>query len=79
MAEFSKLVKHSNESAGMNLLPYLPTNADPTAGSQYNAATISGIVFGIFMALLALYSIWQYSRQYSGRFCSAISRRSRTG
>ena len=38
----------------------------PASASEYNAATISSIVFGIFMALLKLYMIWQNRFQYSG-------------
>jgi hypothetical protein len=64
MAELTKIVKYSNETGDIALQPYPSTNIDPAAGNEYDAATISGIVFGIFMALLALYSIWQYSRQY---------------
>jgi hypothetical protein len=67
MAPFATTVRHSNETAGITTQPYPLTNIDPSAGSEYNAATVSGIVFGIFMALLALYSIWQYGRQYTGR------------
>jgi hypothetical protein len=73
MVELAGSVRYSNESGGINFQPYPPTNTDPAAGSEYNAATISGVVFGIFMALLALYSIWQYSRQYTGGLCLANS------
>jgi hypothetical protein len=73
MATFAKIVKYSNESVGITTQPYPPINADPSAGSEYDAATISGIVFGIFMGLLALYSIWQYGRQYTGKICPANS------
>lgn len=67
MIEVSKIVKYNNETEGIAFQPFPPTNADLAAGSEYDAATISGIVFGIFMALLAIYSIWQYSRQYTGK------------
>jgi hypothetical protein len=67
MTELAKIVKYSNESGGLNFQPFPLTDTDPTAGNEYDAATISSIAFGIFMALLALYSIWQYSRQYTGR------------
>ena len=33
---------------------------------DYDAATVSGIVFGIFMALLTLYTLWQQIRQRKG-------------
>ncbi len=66
MASLTKIVKYSNENASMNLHPFPTTNTDPEAGNEYNAATISGIVFGIFMALLAIYTIRQYGRQYTG-------------
>lgn len=67
MAELAKIVKYSNETGGIAFQPYPSTSIDPAAGSEYDAATISGIVFGIFMTLLALYNIWQYSRQYTSR------------
>jgi hypothetical protein len=41
------------------VLPIPLTFKDPTASNDYNAATISSLVFGIFMALLTLYMIWQ--------------------
>jgi hypothetical protein len=39
---------------------FLKTNLAP--GSQYNAQTISSLVFGIFMALLAIYAAFRHFR-----------------
>jgi hypothetical protein len=52
--------RYINNTTGINnLFPIPVIYADSTATSDYNAATISSIVFGIFMALLTLYMIWQ--------------------
>jgi hypothetical protein len=49
---------HTNPGISVALPgPFIYT--DPAAASEYNAATISSIAFGIFMALLTLYMIWQ--------------------
>lgn len=79
MARLAKEVKYGNESTNAHLQAYPPTNPDPLAGSEYNATTVSGMVFGIFMALLALYGIWQYGRQYTGKLYTAIPREQRQG
>ncbi len=37
------------------------------AASVYNASTVSSIVFGIFMALLTLFMIWQNSHYVNSK------------
>lgn len=52
--------RYINNTVGIDyLIPSPVIFADPTAASDYNAATISGIVFGIFSVLLTIYMIWQ--------------------
>jgi uncharacterized membrane protein YfcA len=72
MAGRMRSVGNSNETGGTYLQLYPPINTGSAVGSEYDAATVSSIVFGIFMALLALYTIWQYSRQYNGNFHMSI-------
>jgi hypothetical protein len=56
-----------NNTGGIyNLIPGPVIYVDPAAVNDYNAATISSLVFGIFMALLTLYMIWQNGVQCSG-------------
>lgn len=61
MMDSPNAASYSNHTnSGFNIIilsPFAYTN--PTAASEYDAATISSIVFGIFMALLASYKIWQ--------------------
>jgi hypothetical protein len=46
--------------------PFTYTN--PTTASEYDTATISSVVFGIFMAPLTLYMIWQNGVQCIGAY-----------
>jgi hypothetical protein len=57
---------NSTGSGVTNIIPSPVTYTDPTAASEYNAATVSSIVFGIFMAFLTLYTIWQNGVRYMG-------------
>jgi hypothetical protein len=50
-------------------IPFLPSPlpySDPAAANEYDAATVSSMVFGIFMALLTLYMFWQQCKQWKG-------------
>lgn len=61
----------NNTYPGFNIIIPSPfTYTNPTAVSEYDAATISSIVFGIFMALLTLYMIWQNGIQCIGAYDS---------
>jgi hypothetical protein len=61
------LTDHQNPIRNLTTLPSPIFYFDPAAANEYNAATISGIVFGIFMALVTIYTIWRNSRQLRGK------------
>jgi len=55
----------NDTSYGINILfPTLPTYTDPAAVSEYDAATLRSIVFGIFMALATFHKIRQNGIKY---------------
>lgn len=59
----------SNISSGINIIIPSPfTYTNPTAASQYDATTVSSIVFGIFMALVAIYDICKNGNQWNGAY-----------
>jgi hypothetical protein len=66
----TKIAKYSNRTnlGTINVFPTFLTYTDPTATSEYGAAKISGIVIGIFAALLILYGIWQNGGQCIGQY-----------
>jgi len=69
MVEVLRIAKRINiqyDIGNNTILPSPVIYSDQAATNEYNAATISGIVFGIFMALLALYTIWHNSLQFKG-------------
>jgi hypothetical protein len=58
--------RYNNISTSINSpLPVPLEYSNATAANEYNAATVSSIVFGIFMALLTLYMIYQNGIQCS--------------
>jgi hypothetical protein len=60
MAEKDHLTRETTSLSGTYTeFPHPAMAADSGAASEYNAATISSIVFGVFMALLTVYMIWQ--------------------
>lgn len=48
-------------------------NVNPAAASQYNVSTIDGIVFGILITLLSLYTAFRHRHCYSGMTDARIS------
>lgn len=68
MAEIAKNTINLSHTGNTTFLPNPLPYADLAATKEYDAATISSIVFGIFMALLTLYTIWQQRQQWKGKY-----------